>query len=44
MFQNEWYALWMLGQMKKGSKKIENFEFQPLRDVVKEGGDHVMEK
>ena len=43
MSQYEWYAVWRLGRMRK-RKKMDNFKFQALRDVVKEGGDDIVEK
>ena len=43
MTQEEWYSVWMLGKMKK-RKKMDNFEIQALRDVVKEGGLDVIDK
>ena len=36
MSQDEWYAVWMLGRMKR-RKKMDNFKFQALRDLVKKG-------
>ena len=43
MSQDEQYTVWMLGHMRK-RKRMDNFEFQILRDVIKEGGAEVMEK
>ena len=43
MSQDEWYAVWMLGCMRK-RKKMDNFEFQAFRDVVKEGGEDIVER
>ena len=43
MTYNEFFSVWMLGKIKK-QKKIEGFEIQALRDVVKEGGPEVNEK
>ena len=33
----------MLGRMRK-RKRMDNYEFQALRDIVKEGGDDVVER
>ena len=40
---NEFFSVWMLGKIKR-RKKMEGFEIQALRDVVKEGGEEVLEK
>ena len=40
---DEFYSAWMIGKMKKW-KKMEGFEIQALRDVVKKGGPEVIEK
>ena len=42
MTYNEFLSVWMLGMIKK-RKKMEAFEVQALRDVVKEGGEEVIE-
>ena len=39
---DEFHSLWMLEKMKK-RRKMENFEIQALRNVVKEGGLDVVE-
>ena len=41
MTYNEFHSVWMLGKMKK-RRKIESFEIQALRNVVKEGGPDVV--
>ena len=43
MTQDEWYAVWMLEKMSK-RKRMDNFEIETLRDVVKEGGADVIDK
>ena len=43
MTQEEWYSVWMLRKMMKRTK-IDNFEIQALRDVVKEGGPDVVDE
>ena len=43
MTYEEFFSVWMLGKMKK-RKKIDNFELQTLRHIVKEGGPEVIEK
>ena len=35
--------IWMLGCVRKRNK-VDNFEYQALRDVVKEGGEDVIKK
>merc|ERR1712030_63092 len=39
--EHEWFSVWMLGKAKK-RKRIDNFEYQALRTVVKEGGEEVV--
>ena len=39
----EFYSVCMLGKMKK-RMKMENFDIQALRNVVKEGGPDVIDK
>ena len=39
----EWFSVWMLGKAKK-RKKLDSFEFQALRTIVKSGGDEVIDK
>ena len=39
--EKEWFSVWMLGKVKK-RKRMEAFQYQALREVVKEGGDNVM--
>ena len=41
--QEEWFAVWMLLRMRK-RYRMDNYEFQALRDIVKEGGYNVVEK
>ena len=41
MTDDEWVTVWMLGIVKK-RKKIDKFIYQALRDVVKLGGDNVI--
>ena len=38
--QDEWFSVWMLGKVRK-RKRVEGFEYQALRTVVKEGGEDV---
>ena len=40
---DEFYTLWMLEKMRK-RRKIDNFELQSLRNVVKEGGPNIVSK
>ena len=40
--EDEWFSVWMLGRVKK-RKRMDNFEYQALRQVVKEGGAQVIE-
>ena len=40
---NEFFLVWMLGKIKR-QKKMEGFEIQTLRDVIKVGGEEVLEK
>ena len=40
---DECFSVWMLGKIKR-RKKMEGFEIQALRDVVKAGGEEVLEK
>ena len=42
MTEDEWVAVWMLSIVKK-RKKVDKFIYQALRDVVKVGGDNVLE-
>ena len=39
----EWLSTWMLQKFKK-RKRMNNFEYQALRNVVKEGGEDEIEK
>ena len=39
---DEFFLVWILGKMKK--RKMESYEIQALRDVVKTGGEDVLEK
>ena len=41
MTYDEFHSVWMLGKMKK-QRKMESFEIQALRNVVKEGGPDVV--
>ena len=43
MTYDEFHSVWMLGKMKK-QRKMESFEIQALRNVVKEGGPYLVEK
>ena len=43
MTYDEFFSVWMLGKIKKW-KKMECFEIEILRDVMKEGGEEVLEK
>ena len=43
MNQEEWYAVWMLGKMRK-RRKIDSYDIQALRYFVKEGGADVIDK
>ena len=38
----EFISVWMLGKIKR-RKKMESFKIQALRDVVKAGGEEVIE-
>ena len=38
---NEWFAVWMLGRVRK-RKRVDGYELQALRDVVKKGGDDII--
>ena len=40
--KEEWFSVWMLGRVKK-RKRMDNFEYQALRNVVKEGGGAVID-
>merc|ERR1712237_226501 len=40
--EGEWFSVWMLGRVKK-RKRMDNFEYQALRNVVKEGGGAVID-
>ena len=40
--ENEWFSTWMLGRVKK-RKRMDNFEYQALRNVIKEGGVNVID-
>ena len=42
MTEDEWVPVWILGKVKK-RKKIDKFICQALRNVIKEGGDKVLE-
>ena len=39
--EQEWFSVWMLGKAKK-RKRIDNFKYQALRNVIKEGGEAVV--
>ena len=39
--EEEWFSVWMLGRVKK-RKRMDNFEYQALRNVIKEGGEAVI--
>ena len=39
---DEFDSVWMLEKMRK-RRKMENFQLQSLRNVVKEGGENVVE-
>ena len=39
---NEWTSTWMLRRIKK-QKIMETFDYQVFRNVVKEGGENVVE-
>ena len=39
--ENEWFSTWMIGRIKK-RRWMETFEYQTLRNVVKEGGENVI--
>ena len=41
--QDEWFEVWMLGRMRK-RKIMDDYEIQNLRDVVKEGGDDIIDR
>ena len=41
--EDEWFTLWMFENIKK-RWRIKKFEYQDLRNVVKEGGNDVLEK
>ena len=41
IMENEWFSTWMLGRVKK-RKRMEGFEYQELRNIIKEGGDDVI--
>ena len=43
MTEDEWFTLWMFENIKK-RWRIKKFEYQDLRNVVKEGGNDVLEK
>ena len=43
MTQDKWYAVWILGRIRK-RKIMDNSKFQALRDVVKKGGEGIVEK
>ena len=43
MTEDEWFAIWVLGNVNK-RRRIDKFEYQALRNVVKEGGNDVLEK
>ena len=42
MTEDEWVAVWMLGVVKK-RKRLDKLIYQALRDVVKLGGDNVIQ-
>ena len=39
---DEFHSIWMLQKLKK-RKRIENFEIQALREIVKTNGEDVLE-
>ena len=39
----EWFSIWLLAHVRK-RKRIDNFEYQSLRDVVKEGREDVIKR
>ena len=41
IYEKEWFSVWMLGRVNM-RKRMEDFQFKALRDIVKEGGDNVM--
>ena len=41
MTEDEWVSVWMLGIVKK-RKRLDKFIYQSLRDIVKVGGDNVV--
>ena len=43
MMEDEWFAIWMLGNVRK-RKIIDTFEYQSLWHLVKEGGTDVLKK
>ena len=40
--QDEWFSVWILGCVRK-RKIIDNFEYEALINVIKEGGVDVIE-
>ena len=40
--KDEWFTAWMLGRVRK-RKKIDSHELQSLRNVVKRGGDTIIQ-
>ena len=38
----KWFAVWMLGPIRK-RKRVDRYELQALRDIVKKGGYDVIE-
>ena len=43
MMEDEWFAIWMLGNVRK-RKIIDKIEYQSLWQIVKEGSTDVLEK
>ena len=42
MTEDEWVAVWMLSIIKK-RKRLDKFIYQALRDIVKLGGENVIQ-
>ena len=42
MTDNEWVSVWMLSIIKR-RKKIDKFVYQALRNVMKDGGEDVLQ-
>ena len=43
MMEDEWFAIWMLGNVRK-RKIIDKIKYQSLWQIVKEGSTDVLEK